>query len=102
MSQCAGQGNCRAAESHEYVIKTKMRWRAPPKYMLVIERWGTGDPFFGGLADDRALGVSGEIMTRGSSEEPAVFSSIEDAHEAAKHITNRRPGSLLGVSAHWR
>jgi len=89
-------------ESLEYVITTKMRWRVPPKYMRVIERWGTGDPFFGGNADDRALGVSGQIIPRGSAEEPAIFATIEDAHEAAKRITNRRPDSLLGVSAHWR
>ena len=63
----------------------------------------TGIPFFGGTADDRPLGINGSILSRPRKRaEVAVFATIEQAHEAAKRIPNRRAGSLLGVVPTWR
>ena len=88
-------------EDPAYVSSVKARWPVMPKVMGVVEYSGTGDPFFGGDADDRALGLEGRILPRLSSEPRAQFKTIEDAHEAAVLIQNRRPGSLLGVTPSW-
>lgn len=68
----------------------------------VIEFRGQGDPYFGGAADDRPLGVTGEFLTgcyRGSSI--AEFPSEAAARSAANAATNRREGALLGVIPCW-
>jgi len=86
-------------EHPEYISIIKKGWKGLlPISMKVMEFFGTGDPFFGGTADDRVLGVNGEILPRGAEEsDKAVFRTIEMAHEAAKTINNRRPNSRLGV-----
>lgn len=55
-----------------------------------------------GFRDDCPLGVNGLILERGSNVRRAEFKTIEEAHEAAKAIKNRRPGSILGVLPWWR
>lgn len=90
-------------EDWDYVVATKRSWRVLPDYMKVMEFHGKGDPFFGGNACDLVLGNCGRILhgpTAGLNE-AAVFSTIEEAHEAAKRIPNRRPGSILGVLPVW-
>lgn len=88
-------------EDPAYVEKMKAKWPIPPKGMTVIEFYGDGDPFFGGTADDRPLGIGGSILDCGSIDPHAEFATIEDAHGAAKAIKNRRPGSILGVLPWW-
>ncbi|MEW6163616.1 MAG: hypothetical protein AB1642_00995 [Pseudomonadota bacterium] len=89
-------------ENPLYVAKTKRQWRSPPLDMIVIEFHGDGDPAFGGNADDRPLGIDGLILERGSNAPRAEFKTIEEAHEAARAIKNRRPGSILGLLPRWR
>lgn len=88
-------------ENSAYVEQTRAAWGSQPKGMRVVEYAGKGDPFFGGSADDRSLGCDGLILQRGSNEPRAEFQTIEAAHEAAKTIQNRRPGSLPGVMPWW-
>lgn len=88
-------------EDPAYVTSMKARWPAMPRVMGVVEYSGTGDPFFGGSADDRPLGLDGRILPRLSPEPRAQFKTIEEAHTAATLINNRRPGSLLGVTPSW-
>lgn len=75
-----------------------------PLSILVVEFCGDGDPAFGGSADDRTLGPDGLILTHQMSmrTDPVEFASLELAHEACKHIVNRRPNSLLGILPRWR
>lgn len=90
-------------ESWSYVVATKQRWRVLPDHMKVMEFSGKGDPFFGGNACDLVLGKCGQIL-QGPTADPdtvAVFSTIEEAHKAAKRIPNRRPGSILGILPAW-
>jgi hypothetical protein len=94
-------------EDVDYVRRTLTEWRIRglhlPESMIVVEFWGDGDPFFGGKADDRSLGINGSILARGTKRAvPAVFATLEHAHEAAKRIPNRRAGSVLGVMPTWR
>jgi hypothetical protein len=90
-------------ENPAYVEQTKAKWRrCLPKGMNVIEFCGAGDPCFGGNADDRPLGINGLILERGSNEPRAEFKTIEEAHEAAKAVRNRRPNTILGVLPWWR
>lgn len=94
-------------EHSEYVERHKAQWAAQgvaPKSMTVVEFFGTGDAAFGGSADDRPLGPDGVILSWSAklSVKPLVFYNIDDAHEAAKKIVNRRPNSLLGLSNSWR
>lgn len=91
------------------VEQTKQRWKgAVPLDMIVIEYHGTGDPFFGGTADDRPMLTNGDIRHPDPDGrfpfdyQCAVFGSIEAAHAAAKTIPNRRADSLLGVVPRWR
>lgn len=84
-----------------HVAELKASWVSLPVSMVIIEYWGTGDPFFGGTADDRSVGVDGLIKHPGSTVATATFSSIEDAHAAALSISNRRHGSRLGVVPTW-
>lgn len=86
-----------------YVAQRKAEWPCLPKEMAVIEFLGTGDPFYGGTADDRPLGKDGRILEPGERrDEVASFRSIEEAHQAALCIKNRRAGSVLGVAPRWR
>lgn len=91
-----------------YVQAKRAIWKAQgspePLSIVVVEYCGDGDPFFGGNADDRTLGPDGLILTHQMRlrTEPVEFASLELAHEAAKHIVNRRPGSLLGILPRWR
>ncbi|MBB5546545.1 hypothetical protein [Paraburkholderia fungorum] len=85
-----------------YADEALSRWRTVPKSMIVIEYSGTGDPFFGGNADDRTLGVDGLIKTRMSRVETAAFATVQEAHEAAVKVSNRRPNTILGVAPTWR
>jgi len=93
-------------EHAAYVEKAKANWRGVPLGMHIIEYYGDGDPAFGGLADDRPLGVNGQILDRAArihARTPvAEYATIEAAHDAAKAISNRRPNSLLGVAPWWR
>ncbi|MEW5888010.1 MAG: hypothetical protein AB1768_03015 [Pseudomonadota bacterium] len=90
-------------ENPAYVEQTKAQWgQCLPRRMGVIEFSGTGDPAFGGSADDRPLGIDGLILERGSNAPRAEFETIEQAHEATKAIKNRRPNSILGVLPSWR
>ena len=69
-----------------------------PNEIYVMEFYGSGDPYFGGTADDRLLTVNGDIWN-GKYPKPdaKVFSSIEEAAQAAALITNRRENSVLGL-----
>lgn len=90
-------------EDPAYVEQTKAQWgQCQPRRMGVIEFYGTGDPAFGGSADDRSLGFDGLILQRGSNGPRAEFETTEQAHAAAKAIKNRRPNSILGVLPSWR
>lgn len=91
-------------ESPLYVAHQKTCWIrfGNPLDMIVVEYCGDGDPAFGGSADDRTLGVDGQILPRCSNQLAAVFQSIDEAHQAAINIKNRRPKSLLGVIPRWR
>lgn len=84
-----------------YVDDVPARWTAPPKSMIVVEYSGTGDPYFGGSMDDRALGVDGRIKPPASKVETATFATIHQAHDAALKVANRRPGTILGVVPSW-
>lgn len=84
-----------------YVEEVPARWTAAPKSMIVVEYSGTGDPYFGGSMDDRPLGVDGLIKPPASKVETAMFATIQQAHIAALKVTNRRPGTILGVVPTW-
>ncbi|HJP69622.1 MAG TPA: hypothetical protein VJ846_12035 [Sphingomicrobium sp.] len=84
-----------------YVMQQSTRWTAVPKSMIVIEYSGSGDPYFGGSMDDRALGVDGLIKPPASKVETATFETIQQGHDAALKVTNRRPGAILGVVPTW-
>lgn len=88
-------------EADDGIEKAVSDWRAMPRTFKVAEYLGTGDPFFGGKADDRVLGEDGQIKPFGSKVPTAVFTRIEDAHAAARAIPNRRDGSVLGVIPTW-
>lgn len=89
-----------------YVEAQKRAWRVPPRSMIVMEFLGDGDPFFGGTADDRPLGVSGRIVwpngPQSEREEIAHFSTIEAAHAAVQQVPNLRNGGVLGVLPTWK
>lgn len=89
-------------ENPEYVTNTKNDWPILPSSMTVIEYSGTGDAFFGGDADDRPLGLDGCILEPGHElASVACFKTIEDAHQSALKIPNRRPNTILGVGPRW-
>lgn len=60
---------------------------------VVVEFYGKGDPAFGGSADDRPLGKSGEFLT-GCYHRSAVakFESYDEAMAAGLAAANRREG----------
>ncbi len=84
----------------------RKRWPAgrEPKWFHIVEFYGDGDPFFGGTADDRPLGVSGRFLSKEEShlEESAVFFRLEEAVAAGRAASNIRPGSLIGLITHWQ
>lgn len=89
-------------EGRPYVEKLLRTWAVLPTYLMVVEFYGNGDPFFGGNAEDLALGWDNAILNVGAPrEDVAVFATIEEAHEAAQGIPNRRDGSKLGVLPVW-
>lgn len=67
---------------------------------IVMEFHGTGDPFFGGSADDRVLGKHGVFLTGvHTRDDYGTFPSKAEALAAAELATNRRPkGKLLAVA----
>lgn len=70
--------------------------------MKVIEFCGSGDPFFGGDADDRVLGTDGIFHPSHKLKSPSVFKTIEEAHEAVKSSSiQRRQNSIIGVLPRW-
>jgi len=80
----------------------KRRWPVLPDSMIVMEFSGRGDPFFGGTADDRPLGVDHRLLSPPYTESQiAIFVNIEDAFEASCKIANRRTSSILGVCPTW-
>ena len=92
-------------EQHGAVERIRAKWRgSEPLSMIVIEYHGDGDQAFGGQGDDRALGPDGFVITRQQrwNTKAEVFATLEDAHEAAKTVKNRREGSILGVAPSWR
>lgn len=92
----------------EFPAKRTAEWKANgirPLSLMVCEYLGDGDPAFGGHADDRVMGVDGNILPRAcgpAQQEPAVFLTVEEAHAAAQFVGNRRPGSKLGIVPRWR
>ena len=88
-------------ENQDYVHCVKAQWGVLPTRMTVVEYCGKGDQFFGGSVDDRPLGKDGNIVAPTSNVESADFVTIEDAHEAAKNVANRRSSSVLGVIPYW-
>jgi hypothetical protein len=68
-----------------------------PDAFAVTEFFGQGDPFFGGSADDRPLGVSGEFLA-GSYHRLAVQRyTTRELAEAAVSRAKTRIGSLVSV-----
>lgn len=68
----------------------------------VTEYLGTGDPYFGGSADDRPLGKTGEFLTGFyRADTIAEFPTQADAIAAAKRAKTR-PGSLVSVYQVWK
>ena len=85
------------------VESVRKRWSVLPDSMIVMEFAGCGDSFFGGMADDRPLGVDHRLLSPPySRSQIAIFENIEDAYEASCKITNRKMGSILGVCPTWR
>jgi hypothetical protein len=79
--------------------RVKRQWAILPKSMIVIEFCGSGDPFFGGAVEDRPLGLDGKILHRPIDHAKiALFETIEQAHQAAIAIPNRRENSIVGVA----
>jgi hypothetical protein len=61
----------------------------------VWEFYGTGDPFFGGNADDRILRADdGQFGSKGPV---AQFKTYHEAQLAAERAGNRRRGSLVSI-----
>jgi len=63
-----------------------------------MEFYGTGDPYFGGNAEDRVLGKSGAFL-RGFYQRAdiAEFPTREEALAAGERATNRRNGGKVGI-----
>ncbi len=90
-------------EQPEYVTRCVNRWRSQPIDMIIIEYAGTGDPYFGGSAEDLPLGKNGDILSKPYREKDvAVFNTLGEAHLAAQSVMNRRTNSILGVAPRWR
>lgn len=83
--------------------KYEASWGQKPRSMMMVEYCGDGDPAFGGSADDRIVLSSGMVAESRTSRSapPAVYETVELAHQAALQIPNRRPNSVLGVLPNW-
>jgi len=69
------------------------------RHFDVTEFWGTGDPFFGGTADDRPLGKSGAFLTGSwNRSQIANFATANEALAAAAQAPNRRIGATLSAA----
>lgn len=67
---------------------------------IVVEFHGTGDPMFGGAADDRPLGVSGSFENSwGRGATRAHFETRAAAIAAGEAAANRRERGVLGAFA---
>jgi hypothetical protein len=66
------------------------------KGYTVIEFYGKGDPFFGGAADDRPLGKSGQFLTRPYTRDAIAEFTTKDDAEKAVAAANLRKGGLVG------
>ena len=66
---------------------------------ICMEFHGTGDPYFGGSADDRVLGRNGAFLTGvHSRSDYGSFPSKDSALRAGDRAINRRPkGKLLAL-----
>lgn len=62
---------------------------------IAVEFHGTGDPFFGGSADDRTLCISGQFERYPIRARVARLPSREAAMTAAS-VAAQRKGSKLG------
>lgn len=71
----------------------------PPARFICVELFGTGDPFFGGAADDLTLCESGRFARThaGSSERCAFFTTRDEALAAGRAAPNRREGALISA-----
>ena len=94
----------KSLEYPEAVEHRKQIWGSNrPIDMLVIEYCGDGDPFFGGDADDRVLCTDGKFHKPHQCNKAAIFTTIEQAHEAIKTASIfRRSNSIVGVLPRWR
>jgi len=96
-------GNSVCVQSANPIEPGQQSRERKPVAFKVMEFYGTGDPFFGGNANDKILSKSGELVEQWKAglDDVAVFPTMEAAHEAAKRITNLRPGGLLDVIPSW-
>jgi hypothetical protein len=68
------------------------------KQWICLEFHGTGDPYFGGSADDRPLGADGKFLVRTHSRaDYAFFNSKSQALDYGKLASNKRPGGKLSA-----
>lgn len=93
-------------ECPEVMAQRKAQWDIQPDSIIIMEFSGDGDPFFGGNARDLVLTKAGRLkdgLDVAKDGGAAEFTTIEAAHYAAAKILpeQRRPGSVLGVSATW-
>lgn len=65
---------------------------------IAMEFHGTGDPYFGGSAEDRPLGINGAFIVGGyHKSEVAEFTTQEQAINAANAATNKRINAIIGA-----
>jgi len=72
-----------------------------PSGYFIMEFFGTGDPFFGGHADDRPVGEDMRPHINNHLCKPKVFPTKEQAIAAFDQVQGRRSGSLLGVVSYY-
>ena len=66
---------------------------------IAIEFWGTGDPMFGGQADDRTLSTSGKFERAVGRANRATFPTREAAQAAADAAPKRDGGKVSILEA---
>lgn len=71
------------------------------KKFCAMEFFGTGEPFFGGNANDRIL-CSGRVFLDehrvGLDGEKLLFDTKDEAQKAGENAKNLRPGGLVSAS----
>ncbi len=67
-----------------------------PTHYEVIEFYGTGDPYFGGRADDRPLCIDGQFSRMYVQHLTAHFASESEAQRAAAKA-DKRTGGRIGI-----